>query len=158
MNELRVLVALVGVGVAGILFPEAARAQTPAEFDRLLDGLPVVDEIDPAAQPPVHQFPEDASRVAMVLTRPARELEAADSPKVMACGLLVSLLFSLKKEATPTNFPLIRSSHDPGCTILPRTKNIGHLSYGVLSGRRSRLYGMVSSRRSGRPCRTCEDV
>lgn len=38
MNELRVLVALVGVSVVGILFHQAARAQTPAEFDRLLDG------------------------------------------------------------------------------------------------------------------------
>ncbi len=84
MNELRVLVVLVGVAVVGILFPEAARAQSPAEFDRLLDGLPVVDEIDPAAQRPVHQFPEDASRVAMVLGRPARVLEAGDHPKVMA--------------------------------------------------------------------------
>jgi hypothetical protein len=49
MNELRVLVALVGVSVVGILFSEAARAQTPAEFDRLLDGLPVVDETATAA-------------------------------------------------------------------------------------------------------------
>jgi hypothetical protein len=84
MNELRVLVALVGVGVMGILFPGPVRAQTPAEFDRLLDGLPVVDEIDPASQPPVHQFPDDASRVATVLGRPARVLQAGDRPKVMA--------------------------------------------------------------------------
>ncbi len=83
MNELRVLVALV-VAVVGILFPDAARGQTPAEFDRLLDGLPVVDEINPAERQPVHQFPEDASRVAMVLGRPARVLPAGDSPKVMA--------------------------------------------------------------------------
>ncbi len=82
MNELRVLVVL--VAVVGIVFPGPARAQTPAEFDRLLDGLPVVDEIDPVAQPPVHQFPEDASRVAMVLGRPARVLEAGERPKVMA--------------------------------------------------------------------------
>ncbi len=84
MNVLRVLVAIAGVGVIGVLFPGPVRAQTPAEFDRLLDGLPVVDEIDPAGQRPVHQFPEDASRVAMVLGRPARVLPAGDTPKVMA--------------------------------------------------------------------------
>ena len=46
--------------------------------------LPVVDEIDPAVQPPVHEFPIDASRVDILLDRPARLLTPGDGPKVMA--------------------------------------------------------------------------
>ena len=84
MNELRLMVALVGVGVMAVLVPLPVRAQPPAQFDRLLDSFPVVDEIDPASQSPLHQFPDDASRVATLLGRPARMLEAGESPKTMA--------------------------------------------------------------------------
>jgi hypothetical protein len=66
------------------LFALAATSLATADdFDRLLDTLPVVDEIDAAKQPPVHQFPDDASRVATVLGRPARVMPAGDGPKVM---------------------------------------------------------------------------
>ena len=84
LNELKVLTVLISVGFVAILFPGPGRAQTAAEFDRLLDGLPLVDEIDPAVQSPLHQFPHDASRVATLLGRPARLLPAGDGPKVMA--------------------------------------------------------------------------
>ena len=77
MNQPRVRLALAGVAFAWVLFTGTARAQTPAEFDRLLDGLPVIDEIDPAVQGPVHEFPEAASRVATVLgARPECSLPA----------------------------------------------------------------------------------
>ncbi len=61
----------------------SAVAQTPAEFDRLLDSFPLVDDIDTAAQAPIHQFPDDASKVATLLDRPARVLPMGDTPKVM---------------------------------------------------------------------------
>ncbi len=84
MNQLRILTLLAVFGVLCSLVPGLVRADTPAQFDRLLDGLPIVDEIDAAAQPPVHQFPENASRVETFLDRPARVLPTGDVPKVMA--------------------------------------------------------------------------
>jgi hypothetical protein len=61
----------------------AAAPARAGELDRRLDALPVVDEIDAAAQPPEHQFPDQASRVATLLGRPARVLPAGATPKVM---------------------------------------------------------------------------
>ncbi len=68
----------------GLLIPVSARSQTAVSFDRLLDGLPVVDEIDPVAQPPVHQFPEVTSKVVTLLGRAARVLPPGDQPGTMA--------------------------------------------------------------------------
>ena len=73
---------MAGRAVAGLL--EFASAESPPEFDRLLDSFPIVDEIDPATQPPVHEFPAGASRVATILGRSARVLDADLTPKVMA--------------------------------------------------------------------------
>ncbi len=54
------------------------------DFDRRLDSFRIVDEIDTARQPPVHEYPEGASQVATVLGRQARTLPLGDGPKVMA--------------------------------------------------------------------------
>ena len=64
--------------------PLLAAPPAAGEFDRLLDALPVLDEIDPAAQPPVHEFPAQASVVTNLLGQPARWLPMTDGPKVLA--------------------------------------------------------------------------
>ncbi|MDG3002881.1 hypothetical protein [Paludisphaera mucosa] len=73
------LVLLVAAGAA------PARGDSSADaFNARLDALPIVDEIDPAAVAPVHQFPADVSRVAPILGRPARLLGMGDAPRVAA--------------------------------------------------------------------------
>jgi hypothetical protein len=53
------------------------------ELDRRIEALPVIDEIDTAAVPPVHEFPVGGSRTCEILGRAARAMEPADTPKVM---------------------------------------------------------------------------
>ena len=84
MNTLKLLLIPCEIFVLTIALPVPLQGESPAEFNRLLDALPVVDEIDPAVQPPVHEFPIDASRVDTLLDRPARLLTPGDGPKVMA--------------------------------------------------------------------------
>lgn len=62
----------------------APAATSGDDFDARLDALPIVDEIDAAAQPPVHEFPAGASRVGPILGRPARSLGMGDEPRTAA--------------------------------------------------------------------------
>ncbi len=84
MSTLKLLAIPCDILVLTIALAVPLRAETPAEFDRRLDALPVVDEIDPSVQPPAYQYPNDASRVGTLLGRPARVLPPGDGPKVMA--------------------------------------------------------------------------
>ena len=84
MSTLKLLAIPCDILVLTIALAVPLRAETPAEFDRRLDTLPVVDEIDPSVQPPAYQYPNDASRVGTLLGRPARVLPPGDGPKVMA--------------------------------------------------------------------------
>ncbi|QEH36716.1 hypothetical protein OJF2_53010 [Aquisphaera giovannonii] len=59
----------------------SARAE---DLDARLAAMPLIEEIDAAAIAPIHQYPEAASRVTSLLGRPARVLDAGDSPKTMA--------------------------------------------------------------------------
>lgn len=69
-----------GLALALIASP-AARGD---DLDARLDALPIVDEIDAAASPPVHEFPAGASRVGPILGRPARSLGVGDEPRTAA--------------------------------------------------------------------------
>ncbi len=53
-------------------------------FNRILDALPVIDEIDTAKVPPAHQFPAEAGVVTNILGRSARVLPPGPDPKGMA--------------------------------------------------------------------------
>ncbi len=66
---------------AAVCLGMAAAAR--GDFDRVLDSFQVVDEIDTAAQPPIHEYPQGSSHVATVLGRQARTLPMGDVPKVM---------------------------------------------------------------------------
>lgn len=74
------LVALWGMGEK----TSAQPVESPELFERKLDGLPVVDEIDAAVSAPVHEFPPATSYVTNILNQPARVLPPAEVPSGMA--------------------------------------------------------------------------
>jgi hypothetical protein len=81
MRTWTLVLSLLGIAAIG----SVSVAQSPATaLDRLLDAMPVIDEIDPATQPPIHQFPDDASQVVELLGRPARVLPVGDTARTMA--------------------------------------------------------------------------
>ncbi|APW59726.1 hypothetical protein [Paludisphaera borealis] len=78
------IVVLLTVAALGLPPSPSLADDSAAEFAKRLDSFPIVDEIDPVAQPPMHQFPTDAGKVVTVLGRQARTLPMDDAPKVMA--------------------------------------------------------------------------
>ena len=84
MKAPRVLLVLISTAGLAPACLTRTHADTPLEFDRLLDSFPVVDEIDPSTVPPVHEFPSGQSHVARILGQTARVLKASDSPGSMA--------------------------------------------------------------------------
>jgi hypothetical protein len=57
---------------------------SPSVFHAQLDDLPIVDEIDTADTPPIHESPAGASSVTNLLGRAARILTPGESAKCMA--------------------------------------------------------------------------